>query len=169
MGFGLVIGFIDDLQVVTTNNDYIIADFHLTKHFTWIFSVYFHQSSLFLSWQQIYNTGTIKVYYTRAHVKSHTLSLLRLTFNSSPTTAHGYILLTAAWSELCWIFYPLGMDHAQKTQLLYCCMATCWGSTWSLATVAAWTEREHHSYCCVFVSTYLLSWWLVECFSGSIA
>jgi hypothetical protein len=28
MAFGLIIGFIDHLQVVTTNNDYAIVDFH---------------------------------------------------------------------------------------------------------------------------------------------
>jgi hypothetical protein len=33
MGFGLVIGFIDHLQVVTTNN-YTITDFHTPNHST---------------------------------------------------------------------------------------------------------------------------------------
>jgi hypothetical protein len=33
-GFGLVIGFIDHLQDVTTNNYYTIADFHTTNHST---------------------------------------------------------------------------------------------------------------------------------------
>jgi hypothetical protein len=33
-GLELVIGFIDHLQVVTTNNYYIIADFHNTNHST---------------------------------------------------------------------------------------------------------------------------------------
>jgi hypothetical protein len=36
-GFGLVIWFINNLQVVTTNNYYTIADFHTTIHSTLIF------------------------------------------------------------------------------------------------------------------------------------
>jgi hypothetical protein len=41
-GFGLVIGFIIHLQIVTTSNHNIIAGFHFTNHSTQIFSVYFH-------------------------------------------------------------------------------------------------------------------------------
>jgi hypothetical protein len=55
MGFGLVIVFIDHLQVVTTVNCNTVHDFHVTKHSTLISSVYLHYSS------RIYNTGTIKV------------------------------------------------------------------------------------------------------------
>jgi hypothetical protein len=59
--FGLVIGFINYLQVVTTTKYNTVTDFHTTNHSTLIFSVYFHYSSLSVSWQRIYNTGTIKV------------------------------------------------------------------------------------------------------------
>jgi type IV secretory pathway TrbD component len=41
-GFGLVIWFINHLQVVTTINYYTITDFHTTKHSTLISSVYLH-------------------------------------------------------------------------------------------------------------------------------
>jgi type IV secretory pathway TrbD component len=41
-GFGLVIGFINHLQVVTTTKYNTITDFHTTNHSTLIFSVYFH-------------------------------------------------------------------------------------------------------------------------------
>jgi hypothetical protein len=34
MRFGLVIGFIDHLQVIATNNYYTTADFHTTNHST---------------------------------------------------------------------------------------------------------------------------------------
>jgi hypothetical protein len=61
MGFRLVIGFIDHLQVITTNNYYTVTDFHTTNHSTLIFSVYFHWSSLSVSWKRIYNAGTIIV------------------------------------------------------------------------------------------------------------
>jgi hypothetical protein len=44
-GFGLVIGFINCLQVVTIINYNTVADFHSTKHSTPIFSVYFQLSS----------------------------------------------------------------------------------------------------------------------------
>jgi hypothetical protein len=53
--FGLVIGFIGYLQVVTTINYNTVPDFHTTKHSTLFSSVYLHWSS------RIYNTGTIKV------------------------------------------------------------------------------------------------------------
>jgi hypothetical protein len=34
MGFGLVIGFIDHVEVITTNKYNTVADFHTTDHFT---------------------------------------------------------------------------------------------------------------------------------------
>jgi hypothetical protein len=41
-GFGLVIGLIDHLQVLTTNNYNTVTDFHTTKHSTPISSVCLH-------------------------------------------------------------------------------------------------------------------------------
>jgi hypothetical protein len=57
----LVIGFIDHSHVITTNKYNTVTDFHTTKYSALVFSVYFHGSSLSVSWQRIYNTGTIKV------------------------------------------------------------------------------------------------------------
>jgi hypothetical protein len=54
-GFGLVFGFINHLQVVTTINYNTVPDFHTTNHSRLIYLVYLHQSS------RIYNIGTIKV------------------------------------------------------------------------------------------------------------
>jgi hypothetical protein len=41
-GFGLVIGFIEHLQVVTINNHNPVTDFLITKHSTLLSSVYLH-------------------------------------------------------------------------------------------------------------------------------
>jgi hypothetical protein len=83
-GFGLVIGFINRLQVVTTINYDTVPDFYTTKHSTLISSVYIHSS-------RIYHAGTIQVslnhtfpislYYSthkafKSHVKSSQADLL---------------------------------------------------------------------------------------------
>jgi hypothetical protein len=81
----LVIGFINHLQVVTTNNYYTIVALHNLQ------SLHTNLLSLFplvftaISWQRVYNTGTIKVslnytlpislyYYTHKVFKSHVKS-----------------------------------------------------------------------------------------------
>jgi hypothetical protein len=76
MGFGLVIGFTNHLQVVTTNNYYTIADLYNLQSLHTNLLVPFtqttitpHQSSRSISTslhypfpgKRIYNTGTIKV------------------------------------------------------------------------------------------------------------
>jgi hypothetical protein len=53
-GFGLVIGFINHLQAVTTSS-YTAPHVHTTQHSTLLSSVYL------LQYSRIYNTGTIKV------------------------------------------------------------------------------------------------------------
>jgi hypothetical protein len=59
-GHGLVIEFINHLQVVITINCYTTSDLHnLQSLHTNL--IYFHCSSLSVSWQRIYNTGNIKV------------------------------------------------------------------------------------------------------------
>jgi hypothetical protein len=74
-------------------------------------------------------------------------------------------------TELRWILYPLGRDHAQKIQFVYCCVRVCWGSHviatepihWrarcSLATVLARTTYKYRSriFGRVFVWTCLSS------------
>jgi hypothetical protein len=79
-GLGSVIGFINHLQVVTTTKYNTVTDFHNTNHSTLIYSVYFHQSSLSVSWQRIYNTLTL----TKS--SKHTLCLHRPSYNSSSGT-----------------------------------------------------------------------------------
>jgi hypothetical protein len=93
-GFELVIEFVNNLQVKTVITLLLIYTFY--NHFTLIFPVYFHQSSLSASWQWIYNTGTIEVslnhtlpiplYYSTHRSSIHTLNLHRSTSNSSSTT-----------------------------------------------------------------------------------
>jgi hypothetical protein len=63
LGFGLVTGFMEYLQVLTINNYNTITNFHTTKNSTLISSVDLHLSS------RIYNTETIQVSL------NHTLSI----------------------------------------------------------------------------------------------
>jgi hypothetical protein len=39
-----------------------------------------------------------------------------------------YSLDCLSWTKRRWLVYPLGRDHAQKTQLFYFCVCVCWGS-----------------------------------------
>jgi hypothetical protein len=78
-GFRLVIGFINHVHVVTTTKYNTVTDFHTTNYST-LFSVYFYQSPLSVSWQRIYNTLTVN------KSSNHTLSLYWQTYNSSSTT-----------------------------------------------------------------------------------
>jgi hypothetical protein len=155
-GFGLLVGFIGCLQVVTTINYYPSVDFHTTKHSTLISSVYLHYSS------RIYNTGTMKIslnhtipiplYYSthkvfKSQVKSSQADLL---FSSS-TTNFSWLSLTKNWlvpepNEFCH-FHCRGTDtSSQETQV-----------TWPPPT-AAWLHRGHgkHSllYCCMLDRVY---------------
>jgi hypothetical protein len=41
-------------------------------------------------------------------------------------------------TELRWLLYPLGTDHAQKTQLFYCCEHVCWVSHPSATQPVHW-------------------------------
>jgi hypothetical protein len=90
MGFGLVIGFINHLQLVTTNNYYTVPDLHnlqslhynLLSLLSLVFTIRFLATDL--------NTGITTVspsqyHCTIAHIKSphHTWSLHRLTSFSS--------------------------------------------------------------------------------------
>jgi hypothetical protein len=66
-GIGLVIGFINRLQIVITINYNTVPDFYTAKQSTLISSVYLHCSS------RIYHTGTIQVSL------NHTLQISRNT------------------------------------------------------------------------------------------
>jgi hypothetical protein len=67
-------------------------------------------------------------------------------------------------TELRWLLYPLGTDHAQKTQLFYSYVRVCWGSHviateqvhrragCCVATISAWsTQKTPLLYCCLLV------------------
>jgi hypothetical protein len=63
MGFGLVIGFINNLQVVTTINYDSIADFHTTKHCTLsplVFTVLQHRNYKSLTKSHTPNTTALQ-------------------------------------------------------------------------------------------------------------
>jgi hypothetical protein len=102
-------GFIGSSPDVTTNKYNTVTEFHTTIHSTLIFSVYFHKSSLSVSWQRIYNTGNIKVslnhtlpislYYSthkvfKSHIKSSQVDFYFF-FNS---TLQAYCLLASYFS-----------------------------------------------------------------------
>jgi hypothetical protein len=134
-GFGLVIGFIDHLQVVTTNNYNTVTVFHTTNHPTLISSVYLHQSS------RIYNSGTIKIslnhtfpirlhYTTRKVFKSHVKSLQADFLYSS-------VLVELTACLLVRVFLPLLLTRNSVTAVLLQLTATlfaCFCRYYSLIT-----------------------------------
>jgi hypothetical protein len=112
--------FIEHSQVVDTAKYNTVTDFHTRNHSTLVYSVYFHLSSLSVSWQRIYNTGTIKVslnhtlpislYYSthkffKSYVKSSQVDFYFF-FNSS-LQAYCLLLLT-----------PPAYDTPQQTFVL---------------------------------------------------
>jgi hypothetical protein len=101
--------FIEHSQVVTTSNYNTLADFHFMNHSTPIFSVYLHKSSLSVSWQQIYNTLTVK------KSSNHTLSLHRLTSDSSATSNFPWVSPTENWTELLFPYSLISSWHRPHT------------------------------------------------------
>jgi hypothetical protein len=89
-GFGFIIGFIDHLQAVTTNNYNTIANFHTSKHFTRLFSVYLHINSsnhmlnldMLTSCTRLYSSSLLLV---RMLLLQRILSLLLI----QPRNGHG--------------------------------------------------------------------------------
>jgi hypothetical protein len=96
------------------------------------------------------------------------LSVSRLPFSSTPTTRMVTVeVFDPASTRMYYycpaeyVIQPLCKDLTENS--LYCCVRVCWGSHviatqpahWRtgcfLATVAARTQREHRSYCCVIV------------------
>jgi hypothetical protein len=109
----MVIWFIDHVQVVTTYKYNTLADFHTTNHTTLnllsVLSLVFITSlnngyssamfSLSVSWQRIWiqdDTPDIPV-LKNTKSSNHTLSLHRLTSNSSSTTNYPWLFPTDNW------------------------------------------------------------------------
>jgi hypothetical protein len=106
---------------------------------------------------------TLKITVTTAHVTSHTKSSnsssghIAVSFelrNSSELNSHSRILS-----------YPLGTDHAQKTQF-YCCVAHTTQKTSHVITISPvhWlakcclgTRYKHSSYCCVTLNEVFIA------------
>jgi hypothetical protein len=109
-GFRLVIEFINHLQVVTTTKYNTVTHFHTTNHSTLIFSVHLHQSSLYVSWQRIYNTLAVN------KSSNHTLTLHRPTSNSDLRRLNSPIL-SPVWSTPSYrlSLYRLRTDRIENT------------------------------------------------------
>jgi hypothetical protein len=101
---------------------------------------------------------TLKITVTIAHVTSHTNS----SDSSSGHTALPLELRNSSEvnSHACILSYPLGTDHAQKTQF-YCCVAQTTQRTSRVITISPvhWladcslaTSYKHSSYCFVNLS-----------------
>jgi hypothetical protein len=135
-GFGLVIGFINYSQVVTTINYNTVPDFYTTKHSTLIISVYLHLSSLSVSWQRI---------SIQELSQSHTSNVTHKVFNShdplfsnyEPSTVVSHLELTNHYSRTSFsLSYKPLIWHVGKR--FNCCVtavavmwplcATCHGS-----------------------------------------
>jgi hypothetical protein len=101
---------------------------------------------------------TLKITVTIAHVTSYTKS-------SNSSSGHTAVPLELrnssevnSYSRI--LAYPLGTDHAQKTQF-YCCVAQTTQKTSDMIAISPvhWrtdcclaTSYKHSSYCCVYVS-----------------
>jgi hypothetical protein len=105
---------------------------------------------------------TLKMTVTIAHVTSHT----KPSNSSSGHTAVPLELRNSneANSHSCSFSYPLGTDHAQKTQF-YCCVAQTTQKTSHVITISPvhWradccltTSYKHSSYCCVTLNEKVL-------------
>jgi hypothetical protein len=135
MGFRLVIGFINHLQVVTTSTCNTVTDFHTTNHSMLIFSVYFHLSSLSISWKWICSAGTVEVslnytlpvslyYITHKVFKSH-VKPSQADFNYELPVAISYHKLNyqlfwePRYIALAWTRITGNMSHDR-----YCCVTS---------------------------------------------
>jgi hypothetical protein len=126
-GFGLVIVFIDHLQVVTTINYYKSLIYTINNHSTLISSFYLQYTS------QIYNKRTTiaslnySKFYTQIKSTNHTLSLHKPTSNSS-TTNFPWLSPTAKWLAcffacFCRYYYTLTRNYLWT--LLDSCLYSC--------------------------------------------
>jgi hypothetical protein len=114
-GFGLVIGYINNLRVVTTINYYIIAALHSVQLLN---TILFSLSVLLLT---VYNTGTISVSL------NHTLQILHINkvFNSHAKSSQANLLYSSV------LLGPICS--------LLACFFACFWRYYSLVTALNWT------------------------------
>jgi hypothetical protein len=120
MGFGLVIGFIDHSQVVTTTKYNTLANSHTTNHFTLnilsalslAFTVRFLLTDLSQSHHNFkyhYNYSTCTVFNSCIKASWHSL----IPFLFSPSTANSLSSdLRLCLAGLSFWLYSLGSDHS---------------------------------------------------------
>jgi hypothetical protein len=148
------------LQIIIT----LLLLYKIYNHSTLIFSVYFHWSSLSVSWQRIYNTGTIKVSITHsqcrcttAYIKcsNHMLNLHRLTscvllrltacllYSSSLPLYSGRLLLSL---EILLTYIDAAQTRTYREHITWSL------SSLSIGALASPTENTCHvisKHCCV--------------------
>jgi hypothetical protein len=126
--------FFDHLGMPTKISDCgsPVSVLHGTNLYSLISSIYFHWSSLSISWQRTYSTGTIKVslnhtlpislHYSTLKSSNHVLSLHRLTSNSSSTTNFPWISLTTNCLTVLLgiLLYSRSTDTHHRKHSLYC-------------------------------------------------
>jgi hypothetical protein len=126
----LVIGFINNLQVVTTINYYLLLLYTIYNHSTLISSVYLHLSS----W--IYNTGTIKVSL------NHTLPIslhnsTHKVFKSHVKSSQAYVLYSSV------LLVPI--RSPAYFLLLYSCRLLLYSSSLPLSSSLRASAATTHS------------------------
>jgi hypothetical protein len=122
--------FIEHSQVVITTKYKTVTAFHTTNHSTLIYSIYFQQSSLSVSWQKVSLNHTLPIlrYYSTFKIfKSHVKSS-----NSSSTTNFTWLSLTVNCLSvmLGTLLYSCGTDTHHMKHGLYCYVKR--GTTWPL-------------------------------------
>jgi hypothetical protein len=106
------------------------------------------ESDDWIHWQLLLQSLLIIINYknSQSNVHSCFLHIIVLDVNLLKI-----ILTNFTPTELCWLLHPLGTDHAQKTQLIYCCVSVCLGSHVIAAQPVHWragcclATTPHHS------------------------
>jgi hypothetical protein len=122
MGFGLVIGFTDNLQVITTNY-YTTADFHTTNHSTLSLLSLFHQSLLGKSFPEwLFLCSVFARHFLVTNLSSGESIVCWLTFHSwtlNSTQLKSQLLLATRYTDSGWT--------SRKT-----CLLPSNGYTWTI-------------------------------------